>query len=224
MKECSKAVRRRLSDVKFHTRYFIGRGLDIGSGPDPLSLYGRLFARMEGVDVWDQSEGDAQYLAGVADESYDFVHSSHCLEHMVDPAEALANWFRVVKPGGHMVHLVPDEDLYEQGVFPSSYNPDHKWTFTLWKARSWCEKSVNLLDLLTRLGPAAELVRAELLDATYRYDLPRIDQTLTPIGESAIEFVVRKRPAREVEAGGRLPRSGSITKKQFFLLTDISLP
>ncbi|CAN7585213.1 hypothetical protein [Polaromonas sp. LjRoot131] len=41
--------------------------------------------------------------------------------------------------------------------------------------------------------------------ATFRYGLPRFDQTLTPVGESAIEFVVRKRPDKEVEQGGRLP-------------------
>ena len=30
---------------------------------------------------------------------------------MRDPATALANWFRTVKPGGHLIVTVPDEDL-----------------------------------------------------------------------------------------------------------------
>ncbi|MGH1556812.1 hypothetical protein ACRAWD_01360 [Caulobacter segnis] len=36
---------------------------------------------------------------------------------MRDPKEALENWLRILKPGGHLVCLIPDEDLYEQGVF-----------------------------------------------------------------------------------------------------------
>nr|QQZ49924.1 hypothetical protein JKL49_25005 [Phenylobacterium glaciei] len=41
-----------------------------------------------------------------------------------------------------------------------------------------------------------------LLNSTFRYDLPRFDQTLTPISECGIEFVVRKRTARELAFGG----------------------
>lgn len=205
MHECGKAALRRLHQASFVSRYFVGRGLDVGAGSDPLSAYAELFPRIAEMVDWDWEQGDAQRLAGVPDESFDFVHSSHCLEHLADPAEGLANWLRVLKPGGHLVVTVPDEDLYEQGVFPSRYNGDHKWTFTIHKQRSWSERSLNLLDLLRALGPAAEVQRVELLDASYRYGLPAQDQTLTAVGECAIEFVVRKRPAAEIEAGGRLP-------------------
>jgi ubiquinone/menaquinone biosynthesis C-methylase UbiE len=34
-------------------------------------------------------------MAGVVDGSVDFVHSSHCLEHMVDVRETLKNWIRI---------------------------------------------------------------------------------------------------------------------------------
>lgn len=205
MHECGKAALRRLHQASFVSRYFVGRGLDVGAGSDPLSGYAELFPRITGMVDWDWEQGDAQQLAGVPDDSFDFVHSSHCLEHLSDPAEGLANWLRVLKPGGHLVVTIPDEDLYEQGVFPSRYNGDHKWTFTIHKERSWSERSLNLLDLLRGLGPAAEVQRVELLDSSYRYGLPAQDQTLTAVGECAIEFVVRKRPAAEVEAGGRLP-------------------
>jgi hypothetical protein len=97
--------------------------------------------------------------------------------------------------------------LYEQGVFPSTFNRDHKWTFTIYKSESWSDRSLNLLDIICELGPAAEVVRIEQLSANYRFDLPRFDQTLTPVGECGIEIVIRKRPAAEVEAGGRWVRS-----------------
>ncbi|HYE50046.1 MAG TPA: class I SAM-dependent methyltransferase [Azospirillaceae bacterium] len=205
MKECSKSIPRRLRDPNFATRYFRGRGVDIGGAPDPLSLYAELFPLVEGVRIWDREDGDAQYMAGVADDTFDFVHSSHCLEHIVDPVEGLKNWLRVVKPGGHLVIIVPDEDLYEQGVFPSSFNRDHKWTFSIFKPRSWSEKSINLVELVQSLGAGAEVLKIELLNSTHRYSLPRFDQTLTPVGECGIEFVIRKRLPAEVEAGGRLP-------------------
>lgn len=206
MKECSKSIARRLSDPNFSNRYFVGDGIDIGGKPDPLALYAGMFTRMGAVRTWDWEDGDAQYLASVADESLDFVHSSHCLEHLVDPREGLRHWFRALKPGGHLIVTVPDEDLYEQGVFPSTFNRDHKWTFTIWKPASWSDRSINVIDLVRELGAGAELLRLEQLSSTYRFDLPRFDQTLTPVGECGIEFVVRKRPASEVEARGRWQR------------------
>ena len=59
-----------------------------------------------------------------------------------------------------------------------------------------------MLELLSNLGPAADVEKVALLNSTFRYDLPRFDQTLTPIGECGIEFVIRKRTARELAAGG----------------------
>lgn len=205
MKECSKSILRRLHDVNFLNRYFVGSGVDIGGKPDPLVLYRELFPRICSVRTWDWEDGDAQQLANVADEALDFVHSSHCLEHLTDPREGLANWFRVLRPEGHLIVTVPDEDLYEQGVFPSTFNRDHKWTFTIHKPQSWSERSINVLELLVALGPSAQIVKVQLLDASYRYSLPRFDQTLTPVGECGIEFVVRKRSQAELTTRGRLP-------------------
>jgi SAM-dependent methyltransferase len=185
------------------TKYFKGDGVDIGGLPDPLSLYTELFPLLNSVRVWDWDDGDAQKMEGVADDSFDFIHSSHCLEHLVDPVEGLQAWLRVVKPGGYLVIMVPDEDMYEQGVFPSTFNGDHKWTFTIQKSNSWSEKSINVLELLQGLGPQADIEKVELLSATYRSSFPRYDQSLTPVSESGIEFVVRKRPLTELEA--RMP-------------------
>ena len=223
MKETSKSVMRRLHDNRFMSRYLVGDGIDIGCGSDPISLYGELFPLMKSLRTWDLPDGDAQLLAGVADESFDFVHSSHCLEHMRDPTEALKNWFRVLKPGGHLIVLVPDEDLYEMGIFPSQSNLDHKWTFTLWKESSWCDKSVNVTDLVKTLGISAQPLKMELLDGSYRYLLPRIDQTLTPIGECAIEIIIRKYPASELASKGRIEKNGQLTKELLFVLTGIEL-
>lgn len=222
MKECSKSIMRRLNEPNFISRYFRGEGIDIGGAPDPLSMYLELFPLMRSVRVWDLKDGDGQTMLGVADESFDFVHSSHCLEHLVDPAEGLKNWFRILKPGGHLIVTVPDEDLYEQGQFPSTYNSDHKWSFTMFKTGSWSPKSKNLLELLQDMGPASDIQKIELLNSTHRYGLPRFDQTLTPIGECGLEFVVRKRPREEVEFGGRKPIPGNVPDNAFRVLTGLN--
>ena len=217
MKECSKSISRRLSNPDFINHYFVGDGLDIGGKPDPLSLYCEIFCQMKSVRTWDWEDGDAQFLEGVSDEQFDFIHSSHCLEHMKDPEIAINNWFRVVKPGGHMIITVPDEDLYEQGEFPSSFNHDHKWTFTIFKEKSWSPKSINVLTLVQKISGEFEVLRIQQLSATYRYKLPRFDQTLTPIAESGIELVVRKRLPEEVEDMGRWKRTRNQPERELRL-------
>lgn len=204
MKECSKSIARRLADSRFVRKYFRGHGVDIGGAPDPLVLYRELFPLIESVKTWDLEDGDAQFMEGVPDESFDFVFSSHCLEHLHDPLEGLKNWLRVTKPNGYVVFALPEEDLYEQGIFPSSFNRDHKNTFTINKTRSWSARSINVLELVAGLGPIAAVEKIELLDSTYRFELPRFDQTLTPVGESGIEVIIRKRSPAEVEAGARV--------------------
>ncbi|MBI3712470.1 MAG: class I SAM-dependent methyltransferase [Burkholderiales bacterium] len=207
MHEASKALSRRLHDSRFASRYFVGNGIDIGCGPDPVSQYAEQFPRMGTVRNWDLVDGDAQYLESVRDRQFDFVHSSHCLEHMQDPVIALAHWLRVLKPSGHLIVTIPDEDLYEQGQFPSSFNYDHKWTFTLHKQQSWSPKSINLFELLARFSGEAQTLKVETLDATYRYQLQRFDQTLTPVAEAGIEFILRKLTCDEIEKKGRFKLS-----------------
>lgn len=51
---------------------------------------------------------EATGLHGLADESYDFILSSHCLEHVANPLAALTEWRRVVRPGGALVLILPD--------------------------------------------------------------------------------------------------------------------
>src|SRR5437879_4822462 len=161
MHELSKSIQRRLHDANFVTRYFRGDGIDIGAGPDPLGHYIELFPLISSLRAWDIKDGDAELMTSCADEQFDFVHSSHCLEHMRNADVALKNWFRILRPGGHLIVIVPDEDMYEQGIFPSTFNTDHKWTFTVFKTSSWSNSSRNLLELIMSLGERADLIKLE---------------------------------------------------------------
>src|ERR1700722_5966083 len=48
-------------------------------------------------------------LAEVADESYDFILSSHMLEHSANPLKALHAWRRVLRPNGSIILLLPNK-------------------------------------------------------------------------------------------------------------------
>ena len=187
MYEQSKAAKRRMHQPAFLTRYFVGDGLDIGAGPDGLSRYVGVFPLMRSVRDWDVADGDAQYLKGVPDESVDFVHSSHCLEHMRLPLTAAYEWLRVLRPGGHLIVTVPEMEMYERGHWPSAFNPDHKWRFT---AKNTLADAVDVRWLLMQLE-GTELERFEVLREFFRPDDPS-DQTMGPVAECAIEFVLRK--------------------------------
>jgi SAM-dependent methyltransferase len=115
------------------------RGIEIG-GPSPIFARGGLLplyplaARVDNVNfasatIWEGTiaEGESfqfhpgkapgrQYIAegadlrGVPAGEYDFVLSSHTLEHTADPLRALAGWKGLLRPGGTLILIVPHRD------------------------------------------------------------------------------------------------------------------
>jgi SAM-dependent methyltransferase len=51
---------------------------------------------------------EATDLHDIPDHAYDFVLSSHSLEHIANPVKALREWTRVVKHGGAIIIVLPD--------------------------------------------------------------------------------------------------------------------
>jgi SAM-dependent methyltransferase len=49
-------------------------------------------------------------LDGIPDASYDLLLTSHVLEHIANPLRALDEWRRVVRPGGHLLLILPHRD------------------------------------------------------------------------------------------------------------------
>lgn len=112
----------------FFDKYMSGDGLDIGykgSNPDAVPI----LHTAAGVDT-DYPGYDGVNLL-FESESQDYVHASHVLEHLDKPVESIAEWFRVLKPGGYLVIMVPHKYLYEKKHRPpSNFNPDHKRFYT----------------------------------------------------------------------------------------------
>jgi len=139
----------------------MAKSLTLGGGDDPIT---------PGAEVFDSKNGDAnQILRYRKPSSYDTVYSSHCLEHMQNPIDALQQWWELLKPGGHMVLVVPHEDLYEQGIWPSMTR-GHLSTFRIESSTTWSPVSHNIRQLVSSLSGAV-VISVEVQDHGFDYDL-----------------------------------------------------
>ena len=171
--ETKKAYPRRLAEG-FLERYCQGQGIDIGCSDDPIFPH---------VVCWDKPQGDATVMAGVADETFDFVHSSHCLEHIDHSITALRNWFRILKTGGYLILLLPHQHLYERRKqLPSLWNPDHRRFYT----------PASLLQEIERALPVNGYRIRVFRDCDAGFPYERMLPSAPPEGEFSIEVVLQK--------------------------------
>jgi SAM-dependent methyltransferase len=187
MAETSKAYQRRLADGWFE-KYITGKVIDIGvgridthDGADPVT---------PDCVMHDKDICDAHTMDAYEDNSFDCVHASHILEHLEDPITAIKNWFRILKPGGHLVISVPHRDLYEKKrTLPSRWNLDHK-TFWL-PGRSEPPCTFCLLDVaevsLFEYGECFCFVHYGTVDTSTNKDT---DDHAN--GEFSIELIIKK--------------------------------
>ena len=71
---------------------------------------GETFAFHRGRKPGRQFVAEATALPEIASNSYDFVLSSHTIEHTANPLRALREWRRILKPEGILVLVVPDKN------------------------------------------------------------------------------------------------------------------
>lgn len=76
-----------------------GRGIDVGCGKWPL----------DGAVAFDIANGDD--AMNLPDERYDFVFSSHCLEHLANPIAAIEHWRTRIIEGGRLFLYLPHPDM-----------------------------------------------------------------------------------------------------------------
>ncbi len=53
---------------------------------------------------------EASDLKNIQSNTYDFLISSNCLEHIANPLKALDEWIRVIKPKGYLLLVLPKKE------------------------------------------------------------------------------------------------------------------
>ena len=189
--ETEKARQRRLQEG-FFEKYIHGCGVDVGCGADVV---------IPDAIQWDKPL-DAHSLykpsgEGIASASLDFTYSSHCLEDLENPWAAIREWWRVIRPGGHLAILVPHRNLFEcRKTLPSAGNKNHRWFFLL--DRNEEPVTLGLVPLVASVCPDSELIYAKTCDEGYSVrfqpfkDNPAVIQVIAN-GEFSIEAVWKKR-------------------------------
>jgi ubiquinone/menaquinone biosynthesis C-methylase UbiE/uncharacterized protein YbaR (Trm112 family) len=119
-------------------RYVRGEGIEIGALHKPIGAPPN--AKVLRVDRLDREgllrhypeiephligepdvRAEAADLSPFGDRSLDFVIGRHVLEHLPDPIGALAEWWRVLRPGGAVYLIVPDRRfIFDQHRPPTS--------------------------------------------------------------------------------------------------------
>jgi SAM-dependent methyltransferase len=95
---------------------WIGRGktgIEIGAGTSPLPISDPVPIYIDCFREFGHAACRADYYGQATalpfhDHSLDYVASSHVLEHVANPVAALAEWYRVLRPGGIIYLVVPD--------------------------------------------------------------------------------------------------------------------
>ena len=71
---------------------------------------GNTFVFNKGTAPGHQYVGEASNLEFIRNSSYDFVISSHCIEHLANPIQGISEWIRVLKQDGLLILVVPHKD------------------------------------------------------------------------------------------------------------------
>jgi len=112
--------------------YCKGNGIDIGCGGDPIGPSAITIDLETPYAVTGNHPlnlgGDARNLYWFKDACLDYVYSSHLLEDFEEKESVLREWIRVLRSGGYLVLLLPDEKRYREycTMRRLARNPSHK--------------------------------------------------------------------------------------------------
>ncbi len=129
--------KRRLASADFYLRQVRGKsGIEIGGPSKIFRTTLPVYASASALDcvnfshqtVWEsvideakpyryykskmgrQFIREATHLDGIQSNSYQFLISSNCLEHVANPLKALEEWRRVVEPDGFILLILPRKE------------------------------------------------------------------------------------------------------------------
>lgn len=102
------------------------------------------------VEIGSRDDWPQAHLLAVQDNSYDYVFADNVLQQVEQPDEALANWIRVLKPGGLLALVAPDGQTA----------PHDQWRLTL-QEPDQPKGTLNLIELLQVVCHLVEIERLE---------------------------------------------------------------
>jgi len=115
-------------------KYAIGNGIDVGAGGDPIVPEAiTIDKRRENLNCGNHPinlVGNGAHLYWFANESLDYVYSSHLLEDFPPNQTELVlmDWLRVLRIGGLLILNCPVEQIYRKHCEDTGqpYNPAHQ--------------------------------------------------------------------------------------------------
>lgn len=192
MLEASKAMARRSKTLTEYQRYFLGNGIDIGeSNVNEHIKDNEIFGKnIQSCRDYSIRGGSAEYCRDVLDNSYDFLHSSHGLEHLSSPERGILNWIRIVKIDGYLTITVPDEEMYEKNQWPSPFNIQHLWSFRV-GGENERDTSIEVNSFFSKFKDVKIISIKRITDNYFETDDDLTVRTDIPI-ECSIEIVLQK--------------------------------
>lgn len=157
---------------------------------------------------------EATDLGGIDRGRYQFLISSNCLEHVANPMKAVAEWIRVVEPGGYLLLVLPNQVAnfdHRRPVTSFEHLLDDYEKNTSEEDLTHFAEILELHDLSRDLaaGGRANFVKRSMENYKYRgmhhhvFDLPLIERMLSHFGVTPLlrdttetDFVVMGRTAR----------------------------
>jgi SAM-dependent methyltransferase len=123
---------------------FYGDHLTVGAAAHGILRQAQKLCRGDGVDIgagfWPlpgaapvdlvRGEGYGKTLDDFADNSLNYVFSSHCLEHIDNWQEALLQWVAKLRAGGIILLYLPHPDCAIWHPGSPFVNDQHKWSPT----------------------------------------------------------------------------------------------
>lgn len=101
------------------TSFCVGKGCDIGFGGDKI-----MKVHCDGIDFEQPYTNTGKDRVDIAcdvihneipvpDNTYDYVYTSHLIEDFVDTKDALRKFIRILRNGGNLILVFPDQPKYE---------------------------------------------------------------------------------------------------------------
>jgi SAM-dependent methyltransferase len=173
-----------------------GRLLDVGCGNGALlKNFAQLGWDIHGIEADPTAATLARNGLGLdvqtgsiesgcfADEYFDVITMSHVIEHLPAPTATLAECYRTLRPGGHLVVVTPNSECWARRLFGRNWSawevPRHFFLFSLDSLKSCAERAGFRISALRSTARDARVAWIASLAIRRRGQLPGFRLRLT---------------------------------------------